>query len=399
MRIGIDARFYGPVGHGGLGRYTTELIRALENIDTENEYVVFLRRENFDLYVPTNRRFRKILADFRWYSFAEQLFFPFVLFRERCDIVHFPHFNVPLLYRKPFVVTVHDLILLRFPTLRATTLSPLLYRLKFLAYRMVIRGAILSSKAIITISEYAKRDILDRYRVSPEKISVTYEATRSFCSTMSSEQSWQFFSSLHLLSKEVRDEKKLLRGILKPYALYVGNAYPHKNLEALLVAFDRLRDSSARLVLVGGNDYFYRRLKAHVKRRALGRVIFTGAVSDEQLDLLYRHARVSVFPSLYEGFGLPPLEAMAKGSPVIAARATAFPEVLGDAAWLFDPSDPAALPHALRSMWHDESLRELFRHRGFLRVASFSWEKMGQETFLIYQKHWASVGNKDTSFR
>ncbi len=398
MRIGIDARFFGPVGHGGLGRYTTELIRALEKVDTENEYVVFLRRENFDEYVPASRRFRKVLADFRWYSCAEQIFFPFVLLRERCDLVHFPHFNVPLLYRRPFVVTVHDLILLRFPTLRATTLSPLLYRLKFLAYRIVIRDAVLSSRAVITISKYAKRDILDHYGISSEKISVTYEAARPFCFFMPADRSWRFFASLNLLSKEASGGKSSLHDILKPYALYVGNAYPHKNLESLLTAFDRLRDVSARLVLVGGDDYFYRRIRAYAKRYAMDRVIFAGAVSDEQLDVLYRYARVSVFPSLYEGFGLPPLEAMAKGSPVLAARATAFPEVLGDAAQFFDPEDPLDLYRALRSIWRDTSLRELLRYRGFVRATSFSWEGMGRETLSVYRKFRMSAKGKGVSF-
>lgn len=381
MKIGIDARFYGPVGRGGLGRYTMELIRALEAIDTENKYVVFLRRENFDQYTPTNPRFRKALADFRWYSVEEQLYFPRVLLRERCDLVHFPHFNVPLLYRRPFVVTVHDLILLRFPTLRATTLSPLLYRLKFLVYRLVIWNAIARAKKIITISEYTKWDILDRYRISPKRIAVTYEATRSFCYMMRDDLARHFFESLGLLSKK---ETASFYDILEPYTLYVGNAYPHKNLESLLAAFDRFPDERARLVLVGGDDYFYRRLKLYAKKRNIRRVIFAGAVSDECLDLLYRHARVSVFPSRYEGFGLPPLEAMANGSPVIAAHAAAFPEVLGDAALFFDPDDPDALRKSLVEVWHDEALRVSLRQKGFARVAEFSWEKMGKETLQIY---------------
>jgi glycosyltransferase involved in cell wall biosynthesis len=335
--------------------------------------------------VPTNPHFRKVLTDFQWYSIEEQVFFPRVLLREHCDLVHFPHFNVPLLYRRPFVVTVHDLILLRFPTLRATTLSPFLYRLKFLAYRVVIWNALVRSKRIITISEYTKRDILERYAISPKRVSVTYEATRSFCYTMRNDLARRFFESLNLLSQK-RTGATFFRDILKPYALYVGNAYPHKNLEALLATFDRFPDGEARLVLVGGNDYFYRRLKAYVRKHGMSHVIFAGAISDEHLDLLYRHARVSVFPSLYEGFGLPPLEAMANGSPVIAAQASAFPEVLGDAAELFDPEDSNALRTALVAVWNDESLRASLRRKGFARVARFSWKKMGQETLGVYHE-------------
>ncbi len=386
MKIGIDARFYGPAGRGGLGRYTEELIRSLEATDTENEYVIFLRRENFNQYSPKNPRFRKVLADFRWYSCAEQFFFPRVLLREHLDIVHFPHFNVPILYYRPFVVTVHDLILLRFPTLRATTLSPWLYRLKFLAYRFVIWSAVLRSRSLITISEYAKGDILDRYGISSEKIRVTYESAGSVCRILPRDESEKFFQSLGLFSRSRIEESSVsFHDILKPYALYVGNAYPHKNLERLLSAFHRFPDKDARLVLVGGDDYFYRRLRAYAKRRGMDRVVFAGVVSDGELDLLYRYARVSVFPSLYEGFGLPPLEAMAKGSPVIAANATAFPEVLGDAALLFDPCSVSALRDALRSVWNDQSLRENLRKKGFSRVSRFSWDALARETLSVYE--------------
>lgn len=382
MKIGIDARFYGPRGKG-LGRYTTELIRSLEMIDTENDYVVFLRRENFDQYEPKNSRFRKVLADFRWYSLEEQIGFARALFRERCDLVHFPHFNVPLLYRRPFVVTVHDLILLRFPTLRATTLSPLLYRLKFLAYRAVIRNALFHSRKIITVSEYTKRDILNRYSIRAENISVTFEAAHDFCHTMSKEAACRIFRRLSLLEGEERGH---FRDILRPYALYVGNAYPHKNLEALLSAFENFPDEEARLVLVGGDDYFSRRLKKLAREKRMKTVIFAGAVSDDVLDLLYRYARVSVFPSLYEGFGLPPLEAMAEGSPVIASSSAAFPEVLGDAALFFNPQEETALREALLALWNDESLRAKLREKGYRQSRRFSWETLGKETLSLYRE-------------
>lgn len=394
MKIGIDARFYGPPGKG-LGRYTTELIRSLEALDAKNDYVIFLRKENFNLYTPMNSHFRKVLADFRWYSFEEQVGFVWTLLRERCDLVHFPHFNVPLLYRKPFVVTVHDLILLRFPTLRATTLSPFFYRLKFFAYRLVIRNALLRSRKVITVSEYTKRDILDRYPVRPENISVTFEAAHAFCHTMPKEAARRTFRALDLLARE---KGECFRDILRPYALFVGNAYPHKNLPALLRAFEGFPDVEARLVLVGGDDYFFRRLKKFAEDRKIRAVIFAGAVSDDTLDLLYRYARVSVFPSLYEGFGLPPLEAMRQGSPVIAASAAAFPEVLGDAALFFDPLQPHALREALLTLWNDESLRAEFRKKGYRRSGLFSWETMGRETLRIYHEA-LGVSQINTQFR
>lgn len=377
MKIGIDARFYGPLGKG-LGRYTSELIRSLELIDTENDYVVFLRRENYENYQPKNPRFRKVLADFQWYSLEEQFGLVRVLLRERCDLMHFPHFNVPILYRRPFVVTVHDLILLRFPTLRATTLGPLRYRMKFLAYRAVIRSALFQSRKIVTVSEYTKCDILDRYRISDAKIAVTYEATHPLCFTLPEGERRSLFRRLGIL--ETSSDR------VRPYALYVGNAYPHKNLTALLDAFHHFPDAEARLVFVGGDDYFYRRLKEKAKARGISAAIFAGAVSDPELDTLYRFSRVSVFPSLYEGFGLPPLEAMAKGSPVLAARAAAFPEILSDAAHFFDPGTSGALRDALVTLWTHEDVRREYIGKGYARSASFSWERMGRQTLDEYRE-------------
>lgn len=153
MRIGIDARFYGSIGKG-LGRYTQKLIQHLEQIDTENQYVIFLRKENFEDYQPFNKNFQKVLADYPWYTFSEQLFFPLLLRKYKLDLVHFPHFNVPILYFGKFVLTIHDLILTHFPTLKATRLSPLWYWVKYAAYKLAISSAVRRSEKIITVSEF-----------------------------------------------------------------------------------------------------------------------------------------------------------------------------------------------------------------------------------------------------
>ncbi|KKQ79694.1 MAG: mannosyltransferase B-like protein, partial [Candidatus Moranbacteria bacterium GW2011_GWD2_38_7] len=149
MKIGIDARFYGSIGKG-LGRYTQKLIQHLEHIDKENHYVVFLRKENFDDYQPFNKNFEKVLADYAWYTFAEQLFFPLLLNKQKLDLMHFPHFNVPLLYSGRFVLTIHDLILTHFPTIRATMLNPVFYWFKYVAYKLAISSALWRAKKIIT---------------------------------------------------------------------------------------------------------------------------------------------------------------------------------------------------------------------------------------------------------
>lgn len=162
MRIGIDARFYGSSGKG-LGRYTERLIEALEEEDRENEYVVFLRRENFDEYVPASSRFTKVRADYAWYGFAEQFLFPWQLWRTSLDLMHFPHFNVPIFYPGRFIVTIHDLILLRYPTIRNTTRFASWYWCKFFVYRAVIRIACLRADAVITVSRFTESDLLEEF--------------------------------------------------------------------------------------------------------------------------------------------------------------------------------------------------------------------------------------------
>lgn len=174
MRIGIDARFYGP-GEKGIGRYTQKLITSLEKFDNENEYFVFLRQENFDLYKPKNPKFHKILADYKWYSFKEQLLFPFKLYAYGLNLVHFLHFNVPLLYKKRFVVTIHDLTHEK-TTKTASNLPGLFFYGKKLLYFVVIRYAIKKAKKIITVSSYIKIKIIKKYKVKSDKITVIYEA-------------------------------------------------------------------------------------------------------------------------------------------------------------------------------------------------------------------------------
>jgi glycosyltransferase involved in cell wall biosynthesis len=380
MNIGIDARFYGSLGKG-LGRYTQKLIEHLEHIDTQNDYVIFLRRENFDEYQPKNPRFKKVLADYQWYSFAEQIIFPVVLYQHCFDVVHFPHFNIPLLYWKKFIVTIHDLILLHFPTQKTTTLSPLWYRVKFLAYRMTIWWAIQRAVHIMTVSEYTKQDLQKYYRVPKEKMTVAYEATDDFCWHQSQEKSLEILRRIGLTES---DEVSKKYGIIQPYFLYVGNAYPHKNLENLVAILCQKNNQDMLLVLVGKEDYFYRRLKQLVRRKNMRNILFAGFVPDEELDVLYRYGRAYVFPSLYEGFGLPPLEAMSKGLPVLATHATSLPEVLGDAAWYYDPSHKDSLAQSLRLIWEDENMRNDLRAKGYKRSRDFDWSKMAQMTLERY---------------
>lgn len=368
MRIGIDARFYGPFGKG-LGRYVQKLIEHLELLKTEHEFVIFLRKENWDDYQPRNPQFRKVVADFSWYSLQEQLQFPLLLQRERLDLVHFPHYNVPLLYRRPFIVTIHDLIVSRYPTQRASTLSPFFYRLKHAGYTIAIRNAVYRARHILTVSEYSKQDIIKTFGRAAQDITVTYEAADQLAASPSPEA-----------EERVR--------AWEPYLLYVGNAYPHKNLEGLLRAFAMVRkdwQKPLRLVLVGKRDYFYDRLQHEAQTSGLDRdVVFPGYVTDTELASLYSHALLYVFPSFMEGFGLPPLEAMNAGVPVASSNWSCLPEVLGDGAAFFDPKDPAVIADTLLRLLRSPQEREDLGARGTLRVQKFRWDILARTTLSVY---------------
>lgn len=376
-RIGIDARFYGSLGKG-LGRYVQKLIENLEKIDAENKYFVFLRRENFEEYVPQNKNFQKILADYRWYTFSEQINMPRLLKKYKLDLVHFPHFNVPIFYFGKFVITIHDLILVHFPTVKGTTLNPFFYWLKYKVYKLVIWLAIKKARRIITVSEFSKKDLLKHYNISQEKIRVTYEA----CDIPGEKQqkSNSFVAEANFLLSEKY-------GIIKPYALYVGNAYPHKNLERLISVFENINKKipELQLVLVGKMDYFYERLKKETENKGVRNVVFLGFVPDEDLNFVYSNARCYVFPSLYEGFGLPPLEAMTAGVPVAAANNSCLEEILGEAAVYFDGKNKQEIEDAILKVFDDEIKCELIK-KGFKQVRKYNWKKMARETLNVYDE-------------
>jgi len=369
MKIGIDARFFGPVGKG-LGRYVERLVENLEKLDQENEYTIFLRKENWDCYTPKFSNFKKVLADYRWYSLKEQVAMPWKIWREKVDLVHFPHFNVPIFCPTKFVVTIHDLILLQFPTPRATTLGPLLYKIKYLGYRLVIGFALRRAARVLTVSNCTKNELKRYFGINPEKIEVIYEACDGVeCGQLK------------------MPEKNILQkfGIRKPYLLYVGNAYPHKNLERLIRVVEKL-DLDCQLVLVGKEDYFYKRLKAENQEAvAKKKIIFTDFVSEAVLADLYRNARLYVFPSFVEGFGLPGLEAMSYGLPVVASNSSCLPEIYGEAAIYFDPRNEYEIAGKIRQLFLDNNLRKKIIERGFQQIQKYNWRRLAEKTLEIYQ--------------
>jgi len=388
MKIGIDARFYGPVGKG-LGRYTQEVVDNIIKINDEQgdnacSFVIFLSPDNYDEFYTESARVKKVKINIPWYSWQEQILMPFYIFKERLDLMHFPHFNISIFTPVKFVMTLHDLILTHFPTVRATTKSAFVYRFKNFAYRFVLKVAIWRAKRIIAVSEFTKKDILSKFKISKDKIVVTYEGVSNLARGRDS----------LFVSKIDPEETRIQYHLGNNFLLYVGNAYPHKNLEKLLNTFILLKEKrpELKLVLVGKPDYFYNRLQDYAKSLNLWQkenfnspVVFPGYVPDAQLEVLYQEARAYIFPSLYEGFGLPPLEAMAKGCPVISSDRASLPEILGSAALYFNPEDKHDLLAKILLVLDDNALRQEMKEKGLRQAKMYNWWECANSTFDVYK--------------
>jgi len=390
MRIGIDARFLFVAGPG---RYEKNLIEQLEKLDKNNEYFIFLRKENFEKYQPQNRNFQKVLADYPWYSFKEQLFLPLKILRIKVDLMHFPHFNIPLFYFGPYVLTIHDLIMHEFSTERASTRSKPYYRFKRIVYKIVVKWAIRQAKMILVPSKVTKFDLMKRLNVSDKKVVVTYEGVdRKF-----NVQPRSRTSSLRGKSSKCKVEEDVLGkyGIRRPYLLYLGSMYPHKNVERLLQAFKILKETynfSGQLVLVGKRDFFSKRVYGETEALDLKRdVVFPGLmrddgyVSDDEVVVLLKESSVFVFPSLKEGFGLPPLEAMSLGVPVVASNISSIPEICQDAAHYFDPKDPEDMALKINELFADNTLRDDLISKGEKQASRYSWRTTAEQTLSVYK--------------
>lgn len=373
MRIGIDCRLWNETG---VGRYTRNLVYNLAKIDHKNQYTLFFRKKEFDEVELPGNNFEKRLADIRWHSIAEQTKLPGLLSKELLDLVHFPYFSIPIFYNRPFVVTIHDLILHHFPTGEASTLSLLLYKIKLQGYRLVIAQAVKKARKIITVSQATKQEIVDHLKVPKEKIVVTYEGIDEKLKVKNL-ASWRSGQNSKVQVKS------------QNYFLYVGNAYPHKNLERLLEAFKIVLTTNRdiQLILVGKEDYFYERLLMRIKEKGLEKsVILKGHITDEELAGLYKNARAVIIPSLMEGFSLPILEAMANDCLVLASDIPVHREIGKGAITYFDPNNREEIVEKMKEVCSNDSNHRIeFIKKGLERVKEFSWEKMAKETLKVYE--------------
>ena len=370
MRIGIDARFYGPrVGGGGLGRYVAELVNHLQVLDHKNQYVLFLRKENFHECRITNKNFSKQLVDIPWYTIQEQRKMPGIIKRAQVDFMHYPHWNIPIFSRVPFIATIHDLIMLELPySARATTKGPLVHGFKHAAFRVVLENAIHKSRHILTVSNYTRQSILKHFGVKTDKINVVPNGV--------------------IPPREARSVSLTALGVYEPYFLYVGNAYPHKNIEMMMHAFAQFHKKHpyTQLVIAGRRDVFSHRLEKEADELGIkGEAVrFIDLPTDEELAALYKNANLFISPSKIEGFGIPPLEAMSYGTPVAAANTSSIPEVCKHAAQYFEPDDIEALVE-LKRQGADEPERFTQSIKDGLEVSrGYTWKKTAKMTLDIY---------------
>jgi len=370
----------------GIGRYVENLIRELSKVKSkELEFVLFVRKKEKELLpLKPFDHLTIFVADFPHYSLREQLFMPLVLWKAKCNLVHFPHFNIPVFYFGKFVVTIHDLIKHTSKGTETTTRNPFLYWFKYLGYRFVFWNAVKRAQKILVPSAWVQQELIKQYKLDPEKVVVTYEGADERFRVRS-------------LGFEVGNQSsKILKKykITKPFVIYTGSLYPHKNIKRLVEAIKLVNISPngyhISLVIVCARDVFLRRFEEKVKElQAEKFVSLIGFVPDEELVKIYQEAVALVQPSSMEGFDLTVVEAMAAGLPVVVSAIPVHREICGGAALYFNPEDIQNIASQIRKViiYHTTEYgkyKEL-REKGLKQAKKYSWRKMANQTFKVYQ--------------
>jgi glycosyltransferase involved in cell wall biosynthesis len=355
--IAIDARII----NSSTGRYVERLLHYLQSVDKTNRYTVLVRHKDLGFWQPVAPNFSVAVADFDNYSVAEQTKFNHFLKKMHVDLVHFCMPQQPILYKGSHVTTFHDLTLLKTYSSDKNWVS---YHAKQLVGRYVFKRVLKSSKKIITDSDFTKKEVIEFSNTPEQKIKTIY------------------------LGAELgNDIIKSYPQPFKHYLLYVGQQSDYKNIKHLGEAHQQLlrQYPDLGLILVGKLNKSARLNQDYFEKHNFKNILFTDFVEDEQLNWLYAHAAVYVFPSLMEGFGLPPLEAMLHGTPVVSSNATCLPEIQGDAAYYFDPLDVSDMARAIDDVLKNEQLRLDLIKEGYKQVKKYSWKKMAEQTHKVYE--------------
>ncbi len=364
-RIGIDARLYFKTG---IGVYIRNLLHYLQKkLPGDREVYVYVMREDAKNIVFSNKHFYVRPVSYPWHSIAEQIGFAGVLYRDNLDLMHFTYFSYPLLYRKRYISTIHDVTPLLFRTGKASTKSKITYEIKHAVLSYMLAHQVKHSVHILTPTETVKNQLTTLYGERfKSKINVTYEGIN--------------YELLHSQSLHPAGWN------IKNFFLYVGNFYPHKNIDRLIRAFARVQEDMS-LVLVGPRDYFYTSLNSLVKKlNQQNRIRFFPGNTAGEVIFFYKNARALVHPSLSEGFGLPIVESAYFGLPIIASDIMVFRELLGNNYTAFNPYNIDDLAQKISGF----SLKKKeVDYTNILKKCSF--EAMAQQTLKIYEKYCNSI--------
>lgn len=356
MHIVIDARIINST----TGRYVERLLTYLQDIDKINHYSVLVPKKDERYWTPKNDNFKIVVADFDSFSFAEQLGFNRFLKKLKPDLVHFGIFQQPILYRGKKITTIHDLTSVKTWNSHKNWL---IFHFKQFVGKFVLRDIARTNDHLIAISEFTKKELVEFTHVPEEKVSVIYES-----------------------SDVISGGSKKFPIEFKKYIMYVGNQTDFKNIKRLGDAHQALlrRHPDLGLVLVGRKNVPALRNEEYFAKRGYKNILFTDFVPDDQLSWIYTHATAYVFPSLMEGFGLPGLEAMQHGVPVVSSNATCLPEIYGDAAYYFDPKNMESMARAIDDVLSSEKIRRDLSKKGYQQIKKYSWKRMAKQTHAIY---------------
>lgn len=368
--IGIDARMYGAE-QTGIGNYIKNLINNLAEIDKKNQYTIFLLEKEFDKFSPPADNFKKIAVSAHWYSWREQVILPPQLLKERLSLIHFPHFNSPILYSGKSIVTIHDITPFFFPGHKMNSI------LRRYAFKLVFGASVRKASKIIAVSNSTKNDIVKHFGANPDKIAVIYEGVGD---------NFKILPNRDKIKKDIAEKY----GAVKPFIFYAGVWRNHKNVTGLIKAFAILKKELGddyQLVIGGKADPHYPEILKAIKDLDLEKdIICPGFIPEEELVLFYNACELFVIPSFYEGFGLTGLEAFACGAPVAASNIAPLKEILGASAKYFDPYDYEEMARVMKEVLTDKPLKDRAVKSGLEKAQKYSWRKMAEETLKIYLK-------------
>jgi glycosyltransferase involved in cell wall biosynthesis len=373
LDIVIDAR---RVRDFGIGTYIRSLVHALSRIDEENHYTVITGAGEARVWGALPDNFHTAIYARDDHAYADHLLFPLFLRRLKPDLVHIPLNRVPLLMSRPYVVTIHDMVNLFYDEQKLSAVHMYLRRFRF-------RRGLTRASRVIAVSEATRHDVENLLAVPPARITRVYNAPDP-----------GFLGRDPAAGEEERRRIMERYQIDRPFLLYAGAIRHHKNIPRLVEAFAVLREQLAahpvygdlRLVIIGDTISQYPAVRQAVLKSKMEHAVrFLGFVPFETLRCFYEAAAAFVFPSRHEGFGLPPLEAMACGTPVVTSNVSSLPEVTGDAAMLVNPGNVFDIARGIREVLTDEPLRAELIRRGRAQAARFSWERSARQVLQIYQ--------------